>query len=442
MFTVKAVEMKKGKIKKSFAALILSLLCLCYFVLVPVGPAGADRYSPPDESIPERPAASDDARVRQEKNEAARRARERAAAAKRRAREKAEREAKAAADAARAAAERAAEEERRRAASEDMINRVIMNGRSLVENGRFQSAINVLGGFLDANPHSADGWYWISRAHHALGDYDRAQLAANITLEIDPYYPELVKTPSGLEPRPYLTKQQRKEPRPSMSVLPVKPPLPSNLLLAPVVISFPILVDSESPQQTYPESSARGAHSEELASSMTEPEGSDSVTGAYLRYVPYPPEPLGATVAWMQSEHFNEISRWRFRVDRMGILMEPRVPIAWKGSHPYEVYFWTGREWARVRRKGGRYDSRETYDDILYSAQDNIAEVLSDRGFVWNEPDVPSLAASASLMRYMWMGNVDLAEARRRAEKKARERALFNLVSDDVKSDEVKPTAQ
>jgi tetratricopeptide (TPR) repeat protein len=270
----------------------------------------------------------------------------------------------------------------------------------------------VLRGFLDEHPDSTDAWYWMSRAHQALGDYDKAQIAANMALNIDPYYPDLVKTPNGIQPMPRLTKQQRKEPRPSMSVLPIKQPLPANLLLEPVVISFPILVKSESAGQ------------DGFANSMYEPGGRDPLTGAYLQYVPYPPQPLGATVRWMQSEKFNEISRWRFRVDRMGILMEPRVPIAWKGSHPYEVYFWTGDEWARVRRERVAFDYVEKYDDILTSARDSITEVLHDRGFVWYEPDTPALAAVASHMRYMWMGDIDLMDAEFRADKRARERAM------------------
>jgi hypothetical protein len=207
---------------------------------------------------------------------------------------------------------------------------------------------------------------------------------------------------------PILTKQQKKEPRPSMSVLPVKQPLPANLLLEPVVISFPILIESEA--------QANG----EYDSSRLEPEGADPLTGAYLQYGPLIPDPLGATVRWMQSEKFNEISRWRFRVDRMGILTDPRVPIAWKGSRPYEVYFWTGEEWARVRRSGTK---RVAYDETLYRARESMREVLADRNFQWYEPDTPSLAANASLMRYKWVGDVDLIDAEIRAEKRAGEKA-------------------
>jgi hypothetical protein len=362
----------------------------------------ADRYSPPDESRPtgESEAEKD---VRKEREEAARRAQiRRAAKAKR----------KAAAEAAKkAAAEKAAAEEKaklaaeeaKRAASEDMINRTLFISRNLVENGRYRSAVIVLRSFLDEHPDFAEAWYLLSRAHHALGDYDNAQSAVNTALDIDPYYPDLVKTPNGLQPVPVLTKQEKKEPRPSMSVLPVKQPLPANLLLEPVVISFPMLVEAEAQPQG------------EYADSRFEPEGRDPLTGAYLQYAPLIPDPLGATVKWMQSEKFNEISRWRFRVDRMGILTEPRVPIAWKGSRPYEVYFWTGEEWARVRRKGTH---RAAYDDTLSRARESIEDVLIDRNFQWHEPDTPSLAASASLMRYKWVGDIDLIDAEIRAEKR------------------------
>jgi hypothetical protein len=107
----------------------------------------------------------------------------------------------------------------------------------------------------------------------------------------------------------------------------------------------------------------------------------------------------------------------------MGILTEPRTPIAWKGEHPDEIYFWAGTEWVRVRKKdAARGNKAERYDDILYKARESIAEILYDREFVWYEPDTPSLAANASLMRYKWVGNVDLLEAEERAQKLDRRR--------------------
>lgn len=408
---------KRGKKRlqvRLFGTLCLILYafsCAAALTVAPV-PSHADAKSPPEESIRREEDKKQEADEQRKKDETARKAREKRAAETRRREEAARKKAQAAK---KAEDERLAKEAAQRAASQDMVMRALSVGQNLVENGRYRSAVRVLGSFLAEHPESTDAWYWISRAYHALGDYDKAQHAANRVLYFDPYYPALVKTPSGLQPMPDLTRGQKKEPRPSMSVLPVKQPLPANLLLEPVVISFPILVERELSEEGY------------FANSLGEPDGYDPITGAYLQYAPYPPHPLGATVRWMQSEKFNEISRWRFRVDRMGILMEPRVPIAWKGSRPYEIYFWTGDEWARVRRKGSgpgetggsRPGGRERYDDILYRAQDSIAEVLNDRNFVWYEPDTPSLAANASLMRYKWVGNVDLMDAEERAIKRA-----------------------
>ena len=269
-------------------------------------------------------------------------------------------------------------------------------GRALVEEGRYRSAIAVLKNYLKANQKSASGWYWIARAHHALGDYDRAQLAVNIALQIDPYYPALTKTPSGLEPMPKNDRRARVEPYPSRSVLPVKQPLPSKLPLEPITISFPLLTASG-------DSTVSG---DRIASASRD---------VYLKHVPYPPLPAGETKAWMQAERFMEISRWRSRVDRMAILESPRVPIAWKGSHPYEVYFWTGDEWARVRRNPEKFDYVERYDDILYRTKDDIEKILRERNFYWFERDTPAFAAVASTMRYTWFGDIKLDEAAKRA---------------------------
>ncbi|MDR1019837.1 MAG: tetratricopeptide repeat protein [Synergistaceae bacterium] len=385
---------------------VIFLIFFCSSALLALTPAPSysDAKSPPDESINREEVKKQEAEEQQKKDEAARIARQKRAAEAQRRAEAARKKAEAAKKTQDA---KLAKEAAQRAASQDIIMRALSVGQNLVENGRYRSAVHLLEGFLAEHQDSTDAWYWISRAYHALGDYDKAQYAVNRALYFDPYYPALVKTPNGLQPMPRLTKQQRKEPRPSMSVLPVKQPMPANLLLEPVVISFPILVEREFPEEG------------DFVNSLGEPDGYDPITGAYLEYVPYPPHPLGATVRWMQSEKFNEISRWRFRVDRIGILMEPRVPIAWKGSNPYEIYFWTGDEWARVRRERSRFDERERYDDILYRAQDSIAEVLRDRGFVWYEPDTPSLAANASLMRYKWVGDVDTMDAESRAIKRA-----------------------
>ena len=301
------------------------------------------------------------------------------------------------------------------------------SGRNLVEEGRYQTAVQYLRRFLNAHQRSADGWYWLSRAHHALGDYDRAQWAANIALEIDPYYAALTKTPSGLQPLSKPTKASKKEPRPSMSVLPVKQPVPTELALVPTTLSFPYLEPASGDKPMSDETAAMMAEID--PSRQTENPVSGDASKAYqpalLRYEPYPPLPRGRTVAWMQHEKFTEISRWRFRVDRMAILKDPRVPVAWKGEYPYEVYFWTGLEWARIPSKNdaSRMNKAEKIDDVLLRAKDSMTEVLTQNRYVWRESDTPALASNVADMRYWWQGDIDLGEAQKRADERARKAA-------------------
>ena len=378
---------------------LLTAIAVVIVVFITAGAprsASADRYSPPDESVPltaeeQAEAEIEAAKAEQERaEEAARTARE-AEARRRREEEAAARRR----EAARRAAEQAriAEEEAARVAREDYSNLQIQTGIDHVFEGRYRMAITILQSYLQTNPHSADAWYWISRSHHALGDYDRAQSAVNIALQIDPYYGPLTKTPSGLEPRPVRTREQRNEPRPSASVLPVRPVLPSGLPLEPAPTSFPYLSYAE-PEDHPIYGSTQGE--------------------AYLRYEIAPLQP-GMTSRWMSLDsRFNEIGRWRFRVDRMGILTNPRVPVAWRGSEPYEVYFWTGREWARI----ARLKEGETFDDMLHRSLGGIAQVAAIEGLPWNELETPALAAAASHMRYQWVGDVDLSAAATRAAEK------------------------
>ena len=391
------------------------LLGALLFGAMPARISYADRNAPPDETVQDsNKTAEIEAELKKLQDEKAARERREAEQRRRAA------EAKKRAEAQRAEAERKRLEEERRLAAERAVTEALQRGVAFVQDGRYQTGLKALRDFAKEHPYSPEAWYWIARAHHALGDYDRAQQATNIALEIDPYYAPLTKTPSGLQPQPRLTKQQKKEPRPSMSVLPVRPTLPANLALEPVTISFPILRE--------------GAHQSDREA--PDYDGYDPVTGAYLDYLPYPPMQPGRTVVWQQNEKFTEISRWRFRVDRMGILTDPRVPVAWKGGRPYEVYFWTGTEWARVRRQRVYFDHKEAFDDTLAHAQESIREVLDSRGYGWNEGDTPALAASASHMRFMWIGDIDLTAAHKRAEKRAREHFVYDswdAISDDLR---------
>jgi len=275
------------------------------------------------------------------------------------------------------------------------------DGMTLVEEGRYRTAADFLQRIVKSNPRNADAWYWLSRAYHALGDYDRAQWAANVTLEIDRSYPALTKTPSGMQPLPKPTAASKKEPRPSMSVLPVAPRIPAGMLLEPTTITFPYLEPHSGGKPVSGDLSPLAASADE-----TPP-----YRAASLRYEPFAPLPRGKTPAWMQREPFTEIGRRRSRVDSMAIVKDPPVPIAWKGARPSEVYFWTGAEWARVPRKSGAKKG-EKLDALLTRAKRDMDEVIAQTGRPWRESDTPALASSAAHMNYRWGGEIDLSETR------------------------------
>ena len=269
-------------------------------------------------------------------------------------------------------------------------------GQHLVETGDFRSAISFLQRYIKDHAPSADAWYWLSRAHHALGDYDRSQDAANITLQIDPHYPALTKTPSGLQPLPIKTRANRGNPPPSMAVLPIKPVLPTGIQLTPVTLSPPYFNISGD---------------RKLSGDI--PAEGRGIPG--LIYKPYPPLPQGKSPTWMQKERFQEISRWRHRVDRIGILEKPRVPIAWRGDRPSLIFIWTGKEWARINGRKvlirgnilGR-SATEKASSSLRRTREEIEQFLTENGFVWYEADTPALASQTAHWRYAWADTVRL----------------------------------
>jgi hypothetical protein len=329
----------------------------------------------------------------------------------------------------------------REAASRDMAERPLRMGIAYVLQGNYQRAINILKGYASSNPQSADAWYWLARAHHALGQYDKAQAAVSIALEIEPDFAFLSETPSGLEPIP---PGRLSEPRPSLSVLPVVQPLPADIALTPVARSLPFLVHSGDKAVS---SDAAAARARRGGMVLTRDGGaarlvsSDVYPGeratSRLEYKPYPPLPPGYGAAWIFTDkNFNEIARWRARVDRMGIMSSPRVPVAWKGARTRDVFIWTGREWARLRAK-----SKTAPESVLYDAREDIASIVRSEGVEWNENDTPALAASASLMRYKWAGELsfakqELRERERLAREARRATVSRDITSRDVTSDE------
>ena len=258
-------------------------------------------------------------------------------------------------------------------------------GQRLVEEGDYRTAISFLKRYIRANPPSADAWYWLSRAHHAVGDYDRAQDAANVALQINPTYPALTKTPSGLQPMPPAGTLEARTPPPSVSVLPIKPVLPARIVLTPVPLSLPFLNRSEDRALSDDNGNTRGV----------------------LTHIPYPPLQRGRSVVWMQQPAFQEISRWRHQVDRVGILASPRLPVAFRGTRPSVLFIWTGDQWVRV--KGERMVKRRRMEDArssLGAVKEELHDLANHTGFYWDESDTPALASQAAHWRFAWAGDI------------------------------------
>ena len=51
---------------------------------------------------------------------------------------------------------------------------------------------------------------------------------------------------------------------------------------------------------------------------------------------------------WTFSPAFMAIGNWKGTVDRIGVLSDPAVPVAWKGKSPKVIYVWTGNSWHQI----------------------------------------------------------------------------------------------
>ncbi len=106
---------------------------------------------------------------------------------------------------------------------------------------------------------------------------------------------------------------------------------------------------------------------------------------------------------WATQSAFTSIGSWQRLVDRMGILENPRVPIAWKGHRPEALFVWTGRSWFQIKARPGSTETpSEMIKDHLYS----ITRMVNNNAFVWNDADTALLANQAAVWGYLWMGRI------------------------------------
>ena len=106
---------------------------------------------------------------------------------------------------------------------------------------------------------------------------------------------------------------------------------------------------------------------------------------------------------WTFSPTFMAIGNWKGTVDRIGVLNNPTMPIAWKGTHPKVVYAWTGKGWHQVNVS----ESRTPVSAIMHDYK-TLKKLLRESGFKWYEQDMPILAQQAKAWGYYWLGEISI----------------------------------
>jgi hypothetical protein len=99
------------------------------------------------------------------------------------------------------------------------------------------------------------------------------------------------------------------------------------------------------------------------------------------------------------NQAFMAVGTWRETVDRMGILKDLSVPVAWKGVAPSVLYVWSGAVWYSIDAAPGEHPR-----DVLRSQAANIA-LLTARD---SSPYKAYLVAQAGQFGYYWMGEISL----------------------------------
>lgn len=106
---------------------------------------------------------------------------------------------------------------------------------------------------------------------------------------------------------------------------------------------------------------------------------------------------------WIYNTRFMAIGNWKESVDRIGVLNNPAVPVAWKGSSPKVIYVWTGKSWYQLTTR-----ESEAPMGALKREMYNLTRMTKRSQFVWYEEDMPVLAQQSAAWGYYWMGEVML----------------------------------
>ncbi len=108
---------------------------------------------------------------------------------------------------------------------------------------------------------------------------------------------------------------------------------------------------------------------------------------------------------WTFSPAFMAIGNWKGTVDRMGVLNNPAVPVAWNGASPKVIYVWTGSSWHQVDTGESRSPVRS-----LRREYSKLRKLVRESGFKWYAQDVPILAQQAKGWGYYWLGEISITK--------------------------------
>ena len=114
---------------------------------------------------------------------------------------------------------------------------------------------------------------------------------------------------------------------------------------------------------------------------------------------------LGANAPdWASDPNFMAISKWQKNIDRIGILDNPKIPIAWKGDYTEVIYAWTGQQWRQLSVNGRKLTAlsiirQKSHDLIRYIRKTNNT-------WIWYDEDNSILAQYARMWGYKWLGLV------------------------------------
>ena len=163
-------------------------------------------------------------------------------------------------------------------------------------------------------------------------------------------------------------------------VAPAAPPV-----IAPVVTSTPHGVDTLAPQ------TVTVLTNQGMETAVATPPLQPAAAPVNALYVP----------GWAVNSSFLAIGNWSRSVDRIGVLVKPALPVAWKGRYPKVIYAWTGQSWYQITLR----DGTSPFSALKNKAYD-LTVISNKTNFHWRDEDMGTLAQYAAMWGYTWMGQI------------------------------------